>query len=162
MAMTSGAELLNCHDLPSAARKIGSSERGKSSHGQNSPTGMTPTTRPVAPTHISLVDHDWNRRVQATRYSKPTSTVVYLISALSATQMKLVLQRRFEMRDEATSGTTLSSSNVTISASLWALPAVSNCISGFHANTPKPVRRARGLAGNMRPSSHHRSARLTI
>ena len=87
---------------------------------------------------------------------------MYLISALSPTknvpsaQPALVggLRRH-------TSGAIPSKSSVTINASLWALPAASNSISGFQANTTKAANRARGLPAIMRPSSHQTRTRLT-
>jgi hypothetical protein len=70
--------------------------------------------------------------------------VVYLMSTLRLTATTLPAQFRFPGRRAQTSGTTLSRSRVTMRASLWALPAVSNCSSGFHAKTIKPVSCARG------------------
>src|SRR5438270_457044 len=161
-ASTSGAELLNCHDLPSAAVRIGCSERGKSSHGTNSTYVTSTTTTPVPTSQRSRADQLGSRLAQGTMNNKPTSPVVYFTSALSATAtVPTAHERLLGICGRSTSGTNPSSSRVTINESLWALPAVSNSINGFHANTMNAVRRARARPASMRASNHHTRARLT-
>src|SRR5437867_13091447 len=84
-AIRSGAQLLYIQDLPLAATRIGSSARGKSSHGRYR-ISVTPSTRaPAPPIQIKRRGQVASRRAQGTIKNNPTRPVVYLIKALSPT-----------------------------------------------------------------------------
>src|SRR5712692_4279185 len=116
-------------------------------------TNVTPaTSTPRPPIQAARAGQEVSRLAQGTIKNNATRPVVYLINALSPTTKVLINQLTFRgWRTAATNGTTPSKSKVTINASLCALPAVSNSISGFQANMTNAASRARGLVAISRP-----------